>query len=195
MDLKYKRGWKVYHRIGWDKKSLTKIYAFVYGYLLERPEIKSVIDIGAGNGLFAEVVIRGLLGRRRRIEYKGIEIRPEIAQEGRRRGWNIITGDFLKLRPRRKYDLVLVVGVLQDISMDVSIRRIIKKLLEYGDRVLIVYNYMSDSYDFYRGVRPEEIREASEDLVSGMRFWDKAIYKDGREGRYINYFGAVELVK
>lgn len=192
--LRYRRGWKVYHRIGWDRKSLIKIYAFVYKYLLERPWIKSIIDVGAGNGIFAEVVIKGLLGWRG-IKYEGIDIRPEIAQEGRRRGWNIITGDFLKLKPKRRYDLVLVVGVLQDIPVDVSMRQIIEKLLEYGDRVLIVYNHMSDSYDFYRGIKPDEIREASEGLVSSMKFWDEAVYKDGRGGKYINYFSAVELVR
>lgn len=43
--------------VGWSSESQKKIYNFVYAYLLYNSDIKSVFDVGAGDGSFGKFIL------------------------------------------------------------------------------------------------------------------------------------------
>lgn len=99
------------HRIGTaaDLERTVRFAVSAAEYVLARP-IRSVLDVGAGEGRWAPVIRR----IRPRAAYYGVEpSRYALARYGRRR--NIIAGtadDLDRLFPDRRFDLVLCCSVL-----------------------------------------------------------------------------------
>lgn len=109
------------HRVGTaaDLERTVRFAVSAAEYVLARP-IRTVLDVGAGEGRWAPVIRR----LRPHAQYHGVEpSRYALARYGRRR--NIIRGtadDLDALFPSRSFDLVLCCSVLNYLPRDAMTR-------------------------------------------------------------------------
>ena len=111
----------------------------------------SVLDVGCGYGAFYEY----LLAQNFKGLYTGIDIVPELVEEGRRRNpsASFVCGDFLADEKIPKADFVVCSGILTQklnadvVAMEEYARALISKMYLQANRAA-VSNFLSEYVDF-----------------------------------------------
>ncbi len=112
--------------------------------MIEKLEIKSVLDLGAGTGR----VIHKLLKKYPGLRVTGIEPIAELREEGYKKGVlknDLIHGDGKKLQfPENQYDMVCAFGILHHIDKPAIV---IQEMLRVASKAI----FISDSNNFGQG--------------------------------------------
>lgn len=105
------------------------------GLLLRIVKHGPVLDVGAGTGWLAEKLsAKGL-------DITAIELDKETVRRARAKGRQVISADFLKFKPGRKFRTILMADVLEHIKGDEDAIRRAHGLLEKGGELIISVPY------------------------------------------------------
>lgn len=134
---------------GWDRAVSVQFRQGTPGE--ERYDSLAILDVGCGNGRFAEYLYPRLDGR---MHYFGVDESPEMLEQARQRlaalstpeyqlnCWNLVAGTLGETVGDRRFDLVAVFGLLHHIPGFEQRRRLLHDLagmLEPGGYLLLSF--------------------------------------------------------
>jgi len=116
-----------------DYLERDKVYGFLYKDTIARKQFGTILDIGAGTGLFLTKY------KEKGWETIGVELSKEACEYAKRvYGMTLINGDFLKHSfPKNKFDLVTLNNSLEHIHSPKETLKKISSLLKDGGLLLI----------------------------------------------------------
>lgn len=123
---------KKYNRT-FDFEKRDKAYDFLYKEIFKLENKGSILDIGAGTGLF--------LTKFKEIgwEIDGVELSPDACKFAKKAyGLDLIEGDFLRIDSvSKKYDVVTLNGCLEHLHRPKETLKKVKRVLKKNGRVII----------------------------------------------------------
>jgi len=145
----YEEGFSSYLRIANEKQVLAQEIIVLF----EKLRVKSVLDIGAGNGDLSSLIFNKV------EKYTAIEPRGEFADLLRSKGINVIERTFPCNIGKDKYDLVLCSHSVPYLQKDYEpfLKEAYEKLNKNGNMLIITYIGEGDDWNYFLrdvGVKP-----------------------------------------
>lgn len=107
---------------------------------LKNYNVKNVLDVGCGNGLFLDYVKK----KRPDINRFGYDINTIMAQEASKKGHHVFSGEFDKIKistQKIKFDSICLFQVLEHYANPINeLRKITRKLSKHGILIICVPN-------------------------------------------------------
>ena len=169
-------------------KKLILIESFNWWYVTRREivlsltpkNIKSCFEIGAGGG-------ENLLQlKKRNIAVSGIDIDEESVNTSISKGLNVKKMDLFKLNFTKKYDLILMMDVLEHIKNDEAALQIIKKGLKKEGHLIITvpaFNFLYSAHDklnhHYRRYAKTELEKKLLNagfVIEKITYWNAGLF-------------------
>jgi ubiquinone/menaquinone biosynthesis C-methylase UbiE len=142
--------------------------------MIEKLNVKSVLDIGAGTGR----VISDLKNKYPGLRVTGIEPVAELREQGYKKGIlrnDLIHGDGKAIDfPEDQYDMVCAFGILHHID---DPQRVIKEMLRVSKYAI----FISDANNFGQGSRKQRFLKQA---INAMGLWNAFNYIKTRGKRY-----------